>query len=126
MGVAAGVAGGGVMVGGDADPRNGRIRAGLLRAGRLGAPDCLGEQAAEGSTRAVARGLGAAVCAAPEVVESMDAAGGGAIDCECDAVLSSFCKKMMGQKTTPSATKISAPTKRCLRISFTYSASYLL
>ena len=31
----------------------------------------------QGSTLAVARVLGAAVCAAPEVVESMDAAGGG-------------------------------------------------
>ena len=57
------------------DTQNAPILAGLLRDVLLGAPCCLG--AAEGSTLAVARVLGAAVCAAPEVVESMDAAGGG-------------------------------------------------
>ena len=59
------------------DTQNALILAGLLRDVLLGAPCCLAEGAAEGCTLAVARVLGAAVCAAPEVVESMDAAGGG-------------------------------------------------
>ena len=66
-----------MQVGSYPDTQNAPILAGLLRDVLLGAPHCLGEQAAEGSTLAMARVLGAAVCAAPEVVESMDAAGGG-------------------------------------------------
>jgi hypothetical protein len=76
-GVAAEVLCDAMQVGSYPDTQNAPILAGLLRDVLLGAPYCLGEQAAEGSTLAVARVLGAAVCAAPEVVESMDAAGGG-------------------------------------------------
>jgi len=52
-------------VGSFPDTQNAPILAGLLRDVLLGAPCCLGEGAAEGSTLAVARVLGAAVCAAP-------------------------------------------------------------
>ena len=76
-GVAAEVLCDAMQVGSYPDTQNAPILAGLLRDVLLGAPYCLGEQAAEGSTLAVARVLGAAVCAAPEVVEGMEAAGGG-------------------------------------------------